>query len=108
MLLELLIVIMSTAAFLASTASLALSIYTKVTLEVTLKAIIAKELYSAKEDLIGVEHRLEGLMDKKINDSMNHMREITQGDTVDFFEAISEKQGNVMGGMPGSFGTLGQ
>lgn len=89
---DILLIIMTAVAFIASTISIALACYLKVFLESKLTAQLAKDLYTAKEDLIGVEHRLEGLMDKKINDSANVMREVSQNDAVDLVEAVMSKQ----------------
>jgi len=94
---ELILIIMSTAAFISSTLAVALSVYNQKTLEAKLSAEISKELYSAKEDLIGVEHRLEGLMDKKLNASAAQMREVAQNDAVDLVEAVI---GNQSEGVP--------
>lgn len=89
---DILLIIMSTAAFISSTLAIALSVYNQKTLQTQLSAEIAKELYSAKEDLIGVEHRLEGLMDKKLNVSAAQMRELAQNDAVDLVEAVMGNQ----------------
>ena len=85
---ELTLIIMSCVAFISSTAGIALFYC----LKHKLKAEIAQELYAAKEDLIGVEHRLEGLMDKKLNISANQMREVAQNDAVDLVEALMANQ----------------
>ena len=98
---ELLLIIMSTVAFITSTISIALSIYNQKSLMAQLSAQIAKELYSAKEDLSGVEHRLEGLLDKKLNASAQQMREVAQNDAVDLVEAVI---GNRQEGVSGSEG----
>ena len=88
------LIILSCIAFVSSLASLALSCYLAKCLESTLKSSITRELYSAKEELLGVEYRLESLMDKKLNDSANHLRELAQNDAVDLVEAVMSKQGN--------------
>jgi hypothetical protein len=92
---ELLLILMASVAFIVSTISIALACYLKNTLEAQLVAKISGELYSAKEDLIGVEHRLEGLMDKKLNTSAANMRELAQNDAVDLVEATLSNQGNM-------------
>ena len=107
---EILLTILAAVAFISSTVSIALACYLKSTLEAQLTSKIAKDLYAAKEELIGVEHRLEGLMDKKLNSSAAQMREVAQNDAVDLVEATISNQGN----MPteglgiGSFKNLGR
>ena len=90
------LIIIGCFSFMTSIVSLAVALYTKYTLEARLTANIAKDLYAAKEELIGIEHRLEALMDKKLNASNTHMRELAQNDAVDLVEAVISKQG----GMP--------
>jgi|ETNvirnome_2_130_1030620.scaffolds.fasta_scaffold02624_1 hypothetical protein len=107
---EILLVILTSVAFISSTISIALSCYIKSTLEAQLTSKIAEDLYAAKEELIGVEHRLEGLMDKKLNSSAAQMREIAQNDAVDLVEATINNQGNLPseGLGIGSFKNLGR
>jgi len=91
--LEILLLIMAVCGMLAGITGLTLALYTKATLGARLSSEISQQLYEAKDDLLGVENRLEGLMDNKINAASAAMREVSQNDSVDLIESLLGKQG---------------